>query len=130
MGTTPYPCEGCGVDRSGPFLGIANVPDKSTKSPLSVTLSSGKWAICLMRIPAASRGVVDPIQWLRRPDIPQANPLSRRASPHVTPAPRPIPLRRAGAQSLPSAMSIRDLWTTIEPAHRSAIGLAPTSRRS
>jgi hypothetical protein len=30
MGTTPYPCEGCGVDRSGPFLGIANVPDKRT----------------------------------------------------------------------------------------------------
>jgi hypothetical protein len=30
MGTTPYPCEGCGVDRLGPFLGIAKVPDKRT----------------------------------------------------------------------------------------------------
>ena len=30
MSTTPYPCEGCGVDRLDPFLGIANAPDKRT----------------------------------------------------------------------------------------------------
>jgi hypothetical protein len=30
MGTTPYPCEGCGVDRFRPFLGIANVPTRHT----------------------------------------------------------------------------------------------------
>jgi hypothetical protein len=30
MGTTPYPCEGCGVDRFGPFLGIAKVPSRDT----------------------------------------------------------------------------------------------------
>jgi hypothetical protein len=30
MGTTPYPREGCGVDRFGPFLGIADVPARHT----------------------------------------------------------------------------------------------------
>ena len=30
MGTTPYPCEGCGVDRSGPFLGITKAPTRET----------------------------------------------------------------------------------------------------
>src|SRR5690349_13509734 len=30
MGTTPYPCEGCGADRFGPFLGIAKVPTRDT----------------------------------------------------------------------------------------------------
>jgi hypothetical protein len=30
MGTTPYPCEGCGIDRFHPFLGIANVPTRHT----------------------------------------------------------------------------------------------------
>ena len=30
MGTTPYPSEGCGVDRVSPFLGIADVPTRDT----------------------------------------------------------------------------------------------------
>ena len=30
MGTTPYPCEGCGVARFSPFLGIAKVPTRDT----------------------------------------------------------------------------------------------------
>jgi hypothetical protein len=30
MGTTPYPRDGCGVDRVGPFLGIADVPASRT----------------------------------------------------------------------------------------------------
>ena len=71
MGTTPYPCEGCGVDRLGPFLGMANVPDKRTCSPLSVTPFGRKWAICHIRTDCLQRRR-HPTQWLRRPGIPRA----------------------------------------------------------